>query len=216
MERARHPAAGVGVCSAALSVKRRSSSSASVVSSLIYSASAGAGHGLARCEVPSSFCSRSWVASDVAGAFRGSKSRRRNLTYGSHHEAKAQHALCDFDLGIQHRSLTARSSPWLQAARSATFGTRARPGSKFVSSRHMAKRIPAIRRASATAAICFPRRAAMRRPHTLSPCVPGAVPRISVQAASTSSHRTRALPRFVKCPRCCFSPELLSPGTSPR
>ncbi len=64
-------------------------------------------------------------------------------------------------------------------------------GSYTVPSRSSAKRIPASRRASATTAIFFPRRAAIRQAHSRSSAVRGSRSRRIDTAAWISSDRTR-------------------------
>ena len=81
-------------------------------------------------------------------------------------------------------------------------------------SRHIAYRIPARRRASATAAMRLPRRAAILSPHARSAAVSGDLERRRRQPASTKRYRAREFPAFVM--RLRFSAELCSPGTSPR
>ena len=89
-------------------------------------------------------------------------------------------------------------------------------GLKQVRSRHNANRIPASLRARATVATRLPRRTSIRCAHIRRPADSAVLDRRTAHAASTSSHRARAFPLLVILPRCCFSPELISRGTSPR
>src|SRR5439155_19637727 len=95
-------------------------------------------------------------------------------------------------------------------------GCTRRRGSYSVPSRHIAYRMPASRPASATVAILRPRRSAIRSAHCRRCSVSEWRERRMHHAASTSSQRIRGLPALVTGPRCCRSPELCSPGTSPR
>src|SRR5260370_32024082 len=74
----------------------------------------------------------------------------------------------------------------------------------------------AIRLASATTAIILPRRAAIRSAQSLSTSVRGLRNRRIESATCTSKYRRRPLPALVMRPLCCFSPELISLGLSPR
>ena len=62
----------------------------------------------------------------------------------------------------------------------------------------------------------FPRRTSILCAHIRKPADSAVLDRHTAHAASTSSHRARPFPLFVILPRCRFSPELISRGTSPR
>ena len=76
--------------------------------------------------------------------------------------------------------------------------------------------IPESRRASATAAIRFPRRAAILSAQVLRARVSLLFDLMMRHAASTIRERILELPALVIRPMRRLSPELLSPGTSPR
>ena len=98
----------------------------------------------------------------------------------------------------------------------AASGLRRSLTSNSVPSRQMANRMPASLRASATAAIALPRRCAILAHHSCSARVLSVFHRSSDHATSTKSARALLLPGLLIRPRCCFSPELYSRGTSPR
>lgn len=89
-------------------------------------------------------------------------------------------------------------------------------GLNSVPSRQMANIIPASLLAKATTIVALPRRIAILVAHPCNACVFGVFHLKSAQAASTSSDLALLLPALLIRPRCCFSPELYSRGTSPR
>ena len=88
--------------------------------------------------------------------------------------------------------------------------------SKVVWSRHIAKRIPANRRARATVAMREPRRLARRSVHARKPAASARRDRSAAHAAWTNNQRMRGLPALVMWPRRRRSAELFSLGTRPR
>ena len=88
--------------------------------------------------------------------------------------------------------------------------------SKGVWSRHIAKRIPAKRRARATVAMRRPRRLASCSAHARKPAPSARRDRSAAQAACTNNQRIRGLPALVMWPRRWRSAELCSLGTKPR
>ena len=77
--------------------------------------------------------------------------------------------------------------------------------SKGALSLNIAKRMPAVFRASATAATFLPRLASMRDAHSQSGLAAAFLSRIVESATCTNSLRTFPLPVLVIRPRCCFS-----------
>src|SRR5262249_61090707 len=85
-----------------------------------------------------------------------------------------------------------------------------------VPSRHIAYKMPATRRATATTATRPLRRRPIRSPHSQSGRVVRRLGvRMTARAVWTSTQRVRLLPVFVIGPRRCVSLELHSRGTSP-
>ena len=102
------------------------------------------------------------------------------------------------------------------ASRGRTRPARIRTPVNSVSSRHIAKRIRARRRARATTATLLPRRSPIAWVHRRNPSVSGRRERQTRHAACTSSAWTLGWALRSTRPRRRFSPELYSDGTKPR